>query len=130
MTDTLNSNPKTVDIRDLDLDRIDVRDRFRGVDEVAAHKLAFDISKNGLSQFIMVRPVSDNQFKLVVGGHRFRAHQILELEEIRCEVRNLTDEEAHLIEIGENLLRRDLTAVDHLRSLLEWDSSMRKEHPE
>ncbi|KPU84177.1 hypothetical protein JI58_05280 [Marinosulfonomonas sp. PRT-SC04] len=130
MTDIPNTNPQTADIRDLKLDQIDVRDRFRGVDEVAAKLLAFDIAKNGLTQFIMVRPVADNQFKLVVGGHRFRAHQILELEEIRCEVRNLTDEEAHLIEIGENLLRRDLTTVDHLRSLLEWDTSMKKEHPE
>lgn len=130
MTDTPNKNPQTADIRDLNLDQIDVRDRFRGVDEISAQKLALDISKNGLIQFIVVRPVGDDQFKLVVGGHRFRAHQLLELEKIRCDVRDLTDEEAHLVEIGENLLRRDLTDGERVRSLGVWNASMKEEHPE
>lgn len=114
----------------LPLDQIDVWDRLRNVDEDAAQQLALDIDQNGLINAISVRPSDSGRYDLVAGAHRLRAHELLGIDEIRCDVRNLSDDEAELVEISENLFRNDLSAAERVLSLGLWERAFREAHPE
>lgn len=91
-------------------------DRLRAIDENHAKARAASIKENGQLQPIRVKktPPATKPFKpytLVFGGHRWRAAQILGVT-VRAEVGDLSELEAKIIEIEENLSRRDLTVLD------------------
>lgn len=93
---------------------IDVGDRMRDVDEYEAAKLSESIAMRGLDNAITLReiPGETHRFKLVSGGHRIRAHQMLGLEYIRADLRQMPDDEATAIERDENFFRFGLTVVE------------------
>lgn len=91
------------------------------IDRDALYELAADIKQNGLISPITVRP-KDGEFELVAGQRRYMAHQIAGLIQIRCIVKNLTDDEAFAIMTSENLERVDVNPVDeskHVARLVE-----------
>lgn len=116
-------------VKNIPLELIDVQGRLRDVDETAAMQLALSIAKSGLNNAITVRPNGD-RYELVAGGHRLRAHELLDYDEIRCDVRDLSDDQAELVEIEENLFRNDLTCAERVLSLGVWDRAFRAEHPD
>lgn len=116
--------------REIDLDLIDVVERLREVDEDAAEQLSLSVAQNGLNHAITVRPMEDGRFDLVAGGHRLRAHELLGLDAILCDIRDLSDDEAELVEIEENLFRNDLTCAERIISIGVWDASFRAAHEE
>jgi len=70
--------------------------------------LTADIKRNGLLQPILVRPVG-TRYAVVSGHRRFAACKTLEWKTIDCVVRNLSDEEAYIINLTENIQREDLS---------------------
>lgn len=70
--------------------------------------LAADIKAHGLLQPVLVRPVG-NAFALVSGHRRLAACKSLGLKTIPCVVRNMTDHEAYLFNLAENMQREDLS---------------------
>lgn len=107
-------------------------DRLRPVDEAWAEALAESIRDHGLEQPIVVRVVRSAQdplenddltigvsptgyvdhYELVAGAHRLAAIRRLGLDEIPAIIRDLTADEARIVEIDENVMRRELSELD------------------
>jgi ParB family chromosome partitioning protein len=72
-------------------------------------QLADDIrAAGGLLQPIGIR----EDYRLVFGARRLAACKLLGMKEVPCRVMSLTDLEAELAEIDENLCRQELTALE------------------
>lgn len=115
------------------IDNIIDTDRLRPVDEAWAAALAESIRDHGLEQPIVVRPtpLSDNgAYALVAGCHRLAAFRLLGREEIPAIVRELSTDEARLVEIDENLMRRELDPLDRAVFLAERKAVYERMYPE
>lgn len=102
----------------LPLDEIDTTDRLRPVDPAHVEAIAASIALIGLKQPIVVRP-DGNRYRLVAGAHRLAAVQKLGHADIDAIIENIDDDEARLVEIDENLMRRELSALDRAIFLAE-----------
>lgn len=102
----------------LPLDEIDTTDRLRLVDPAHVEAIASSISLINLTQPIVVRP-DGNRYRLVAGAHRLAAVQKLGHADIDAIIENIDDDEARLVEIDENLMRRELSALDRAIFLAE-----------
>lgn len=115
------------------IDRINDTNRLRPVDDAWVAALAESIRDHGLEQPIVVRqtPLSDNgAYALVAGCHRLAAFRLLEREEIPAIVRELTVDEARLVEIDENLMRRELDPLDRAVFMAERKAVWERMYPE
>lgn len=83
----------------------------RVFDEEALEGLQASILEIGLIQPIVLRRIHNEskQFEIVVGERRWRAHQLLGLEEIKGFVIDLSDEEMAVWSLSENMAREDLS---------------------
>ena len=97
---------------------IDMPERLRPVDTAWASALAASMEMRGLDSPIVVRHVGA-RYALVAGAHRLAAARLLGWSAIPATAKGLTDAEARLVEIDENLLRHELTALDRGLFLLE-----------
>lgn len=97
-------------------------DRLRPVDDEAAASLLESIEKVGLRSPITVRPgEGKDNYVLVTGAHRFAAYARKPYISIPCFVRTgLSDEQAEMEEITENLHRKDLTELERAEQLAKW----------
>ena len=95
--------------------------RLRGVDAAAVASLAESISTIGLQSPIVVKKHPDDPglLLLVAGAHRLEAVRSLGWQQIEALVVEGSDNEMRLIEVAENLIRKDLTALDRARFLSE-----------
>ncbi|MBR7651425.1 ParB N-terminal domain-containing protein [Brucella oryzae] len=103
---------KTIPLKD-----IYIGDRARPVDEDHAVAIAASMADRGLINPITVRatPAKDGgktPYTLVAGGHRYRAAELNQWDEIDVIVVSADAVEAQLMEISENLYRNELTALD------------------
>ena len=116
--------PKTIKITD-----IDATGRKRPIDPDHAVWLASSIEEKskgvvgeGLDNAIKVTPRGDG-YKLVFGGHRIAAFGILGWTDLivgkHVTIEELTNDEAELGEIDENLLRADLGPLDRALQLAD-----------
>ena len=93
------------------------------------NELAKDIQKNGLLSPVIVQKFEKEhlgvkyKWRLIAGFRRFTSHKVLGLKTIKSVVSQVTnDKDARVINLRENLLRKDLNmmeearAVEHLRS--------------
>lgn len=120
--------------RRIRLDRIIVADRLRSIDPATVDMLAVSMDEGELNTPLTVRPLrmdgDDMVFGLVTGGHRYAAAETLGWAEIDCTIRNLTDDQARMVEIDENLIRRGLTALDRAVFVNERLQVWAKLHPD
>lgn len=114
------------------LDAIAVGGRLRPIKPEYVQSLAASMSERGLISPIRVRrsPVSANSVLLVAGAHRLAAARLLEWTEIDVSFRELTDDEARLDEIDENVFRNELSALDLSASLYERKIVHERLYPE
>lgn len=103
---------------DLPLALIDADDRLRPVSPAAVADLAVSIGEGVLAHPITVRP-EGGRFKLVVGAHRLAAFRQLGRTNIPAQIRSLSPLEARQLEIDENLIRSNLSALDRLTFMAE-----------
>lgn len=90
------------------------RQRF---DESSLRELAASIAESGVVQPVIVRPFND-EYQLLAGERRWRAAQLAGLETIPAIVRDdLTDHEASVLGLIENLQRESLKATEAARGL-------------
>ena len=98
-------------------------------------ELAESIGAQGVVQPILVRPVdgegaSQARYEIVAGERRWRAAQHAGLESVPAVVRPLSDAEAALAALVENVQREDLSAMElarALRAILEISGGTHKE---
>lgn len=94
------------------LDKIRALDQDRkSFDRKELEELAAHIDQHGLIQPIVVRPDGD-EFVIVAGERRFRAHVLLERPTIEAIVRDLDERTTSAVQLGENNQRADLDAME------------------
>lgn len=75
--------------------------------------LAQTIKDNGLIQPISVRQLPDTElYQIVAGERRFRACQLIGMETMSAIILDLSEEEATIIMMVENVSRKDLDPID------------------
>ncbi len=123
---------KALGLHQIPVVRIDFGTRLRQVSEDHAALLAANIAEVGrLRSPIEVRKTRKaDQYTLIAGGHRLRAVQSLGWTEIDAFVFDLTDDEARLAEIDENLIRHELNPLDRAVFLAERKDLYLRLHPE
>jgi len=95
------------------LDQIEVGDRLRAIGDDYVELLAASMADQGQISPIDVRPGDEpGTFRLIAGAHRYSAAYTLGWTEIEARVREADDLEAELLEIDENLMRRELSELD------------------
>ncbi len=114
-----NNSVSTLNINEIEPNRDQPRKIF---DEKALEELSKSIKQNGIIQPLLVRPMSDGSYQLVAGERRWRAARMAGVTEIPVTIREMTDEEASVFALIENLQREDLNSVEEaqgLKSLIE-----------
>jgi ParB/RepB/Spo0J family partition protein len=108
----------------LDTSDIIVSDGRRPVNDAAVRKLADSIERLGQQHPITVRKkhgskVTDREYVLVAGLHRVKACERLGLG-VRATLVTMTNDEARMWEISENLHRSDLSKLQRDEQIAEW----------
>ncbi|MCX5512243.1 chromosome partitioning protein ParB [Kaistia algarum] len=112
------------------LNLIDIpADRLRALDAEWVEALAMMMRQEGQLQPITLRPSGD-RYSLVFGEHRFAAVARNGWADIEASVREMTDDEARLAEIDENLIRRELGPLDRALFLAERKRVWERLHPQ
>ncbi len=109
----------TLSINEIEPNREQPRKEF---DEKALAELSKSIEKNGVIQPILVRPASIGTYQIVAGERRWRAARMAGLTEVPVVIREMSDEEAAVFALIENLQREDLNPIEEaegIRSLIE-----------
>lgn len=85
-------------------------------DETALAELAGSLQQYGMLQPIVVRPSGD-QFEIIAGERRWRAAKLAEFITVPCTILNsASDEEAFILSVTENVVRRDMTIIEEARA--------------
>jgi ParB family chromosome partitioning protein len=84
------------------------------MDEDAIAELSDSISKVGLLQPIIVRPLGEG-YQIIAGERRWRAARAAGLERVAVRVLSVSDTESLEIALIENLQRDDLNAIEEAR---------------
>lgn len=101
------------------IDDIDIPDSRREVNAGAVKRLAESIDKIGLRHPITVREKGD-RYVLVAGRHRIEAYKKMGIEYIPATIVKMTNDDARLWEIAENLHRAELTKLERDDNIAEW----------
>lgn len=104
-----SSSAVTLNINEIEPNRSQPRKVF---DETALEELARSIEQNGVIQPLLVRPMADGSYQLIAGERRWRASRMAGLTEVPVTIREMTDEEADVFALIENLQREDLNPVE------------------
>lgn len=103
----------------LALDEIEIADGRREINAAAVKRLADSIEQVGLRHPITVRRRGDG-YVLIAGRHRIEAFRKLGREHIPALIVSMTNDQARLWEIAENLHRADLTKLERDNNIAEW----------
>jgi ParB family chromosome partitioning protein len=105
--------PREVPLDAIDRNPFQTRTRF---DETALAELTASIAATGVVQPVLVRPLSNGRFQLIVGERRLLASKKAGLQTIPAFLRQVSDEQAMEITIVENLQRTDLNPMEQARA--------------
>lgn len=107
-TEDGNSTVK-LKISDIEPNRQQPRKEFN---EEALTELADSISKHGILQPLLVRPLPDGGYQLVAGERRWRACRMAGVSEVPVVIKELTNSQVMELALIENLQREDLSIVE------------------
>lgn len=103
----------------ISIDDIIIGETRRELDRSAVNRLAESIDQIGLRHPITVREKGD-KYHLIAGRHRLEACKKLGREHVQAVIVKMTNDEARLWEIAENLHRADLKKLDRDEQVAEW----------
>jgi ParB/RepB/Spo0J family partition protein len=86
--------------------------------------LVDSIKEKGILEPVLVRPIG-GRYELVVGSRRFEAAKIAGLKKIPAIVRPMTDEDAIIVSLVENIQRRDIEPEEEYDAIV----ALRKANP-
>ena len=81
-------------------------------DDEALQELADSIRQLGVIQPITVKKTDDGKYIIISGERRWRASQIVGLENLPAYIREADDENLHAMALVENIQRQDLNAIE------------------
>ena len=112
-TKSLNS-ARIIPVRDIIPDPNQPRKMFN---QQKLEELAATIRSKGVIEPVTVRFKNDQgKYMIVTGERRYKAAQIAGLTEIPCITKDLTDQEALILQIIENVQREELSPVEEAKS--------------
>lgn len=112
-TKSLNS-ARSIPIREIIPDPNQPRKTFN---QQKLEELAATIKSKGVIEPVTVRFKDDQgKYMIVTGERRYKAAQIAGLTEIPCITKDLTDQEALILQIIENVQREELSPVEEAKS--------------
>ncbi len=111
-----NSGTTLLKISEIEPNKNQARKSF---DESAITELAESISQHGVLQPLLVRPLPGGGYQLIAGERRWRASRAAGLTEVPVIIKSLTDEEASVISLIENLQRENLNPVEEANGFNE-----------
>jgi ParB family chromosome partitioning protein len=88
----------------------------RNFAEEDLHELADSIEKNGIIQPIIVRNIGGGRYEIIAGERRFRAAQLVKLDEMPAIIRKMEDTEALEVALIENIQRQDLNPLEEAQA--------------
>ena len=87
------------------------------MDPEALAELASSIASQGMIQPIVIRPISNNRYEILAGERRFRAAKQAGLTELPVIVYQISDDQALIIALIENIQREDLNAIEEAQAI-------------
>ena len=81
---------------------------FKVKDDEKMNDLVESVKENGVLYPLLVRPKEDGTYELISGHRRKRAAQKLNIDSIKCIVRNLSDDEATILMVDSNIQREEV----------------------
>jgi ParB family chromosome partitioning protein len=96
--------------------RPNTRQPRRRFDGASIDELAESVRAQGLVQPVVVRPVPDGGYELIVGERRWRAARVAGLATVPALVRETDDRDSLLLALVENVAREDLSPIDEARA--------------
>lgn len=94
-------------------------------------ELAMSIRERGVLEPIVVRPIADGRYEIVMGERRWRASQMAGLTQIPAVIREQSDEEASTDALLENFQREDLNPIERARAIkklldfMSWEKCLK-----
>lgn len=97
-------------IREIPIDLIDnfPNHPFKVKDDEEMFKLVDSIKTNGVLTPAILRPKENGRYEMVSGHRRKRACELAQIDTIRCEVRDLTNDEATILMVESNYHRPEI----------------------
>lgn len=96
-------------VSDIEPNRAQPRKNF---DDESLAELADSISRHGVLQPLLVRPLIGGGYQIVAGERRWRAARMAGVQEIPAVVRDLSESEVMQLALIENLQREDLNPLE------------------
>ena len=116
---------KMIPIEDIELNYRNPRQDFS---KESLEELADSLKKHGQLQPVVVRR-KGNKYELVIGERRVRAAVYADIPRLRAEIVDLTDAEADVRRLIENVLRKDLSVWEKVDGLeAYWNTYLKEEH--
>ncbi len=109
LEETSGAQPVKLNLMDIEPNKEQARKYF---DDDALSELADSIAQHGVLQPLLVRPMIGGGYQLVAGERRWRASRIAGLTQVPVVIKELSDTEAAVISLIENLQREDLNPVE------------------
>ena len=109
LEENMSSQAVKLNILDIEPNKEQARKQF---DESALSELADSIAQHGVLQPLLVRPIFGGGYQLIAGERRWRASRIAGLTQVPVIIKELSDDEAAVISLIENLQREDLNPVE------------------
>jgi ParB family chromosome partitioning protein len=106
------NNARIIPIQDITPDPNQPRKHF---DQQKLEELAATIRAKGIVEPVTVR-FKDGRYMIVTGERRYKAALIARLTEMPCIIKDLTDQEALILQIIENVQREELSPVEEAKS--------------
>ena len=116
--DGMSTASPSQELRELPVDLIEpnLSQPRRYLDEAALEALAGSVRDRGVLQPVLVRPLQDGKYGLIVGERRWRAAKIAGLQSIPALVSRYDDLAALEVGLIENMAREDLNPVEEARA--------------
>ncbi len=114
--DASNSGTTMLKISEIEPNKAQARKNF---DDTAIAELADSIAEHGVLQPLLVRPMVSGGYQLIAGERRWRASRAAGLTEVPVIIKALSDEEASVISLIENLQRENLNPVEEANGFNE-----------
>jgi ParB family transcriptional regulator, chromosome partitioning protein len=112
----MQSGSRTVAIERIQLSSQQPRRYFDPQKQAA---LTDSIRQHGILEPLLVRPLNSSSYELVAGERRYRAAKTVGLTKIPVVVRQMSDTEALLFALIENLQREELNPIEETEGILQ-----------
>jgi len=114
------SHVSEIEISKLFVGKCNVRKTVGDISE-----LTDSVRQVGILEPLIVRPTRTNRYEIIVGNRRYHAAEIIGLKKIPCIVKEMSDDEAIIASLTENVQRGDLTEEE----IVETFTALRHMNP-